>query len=128
MKLAPAVKKETRNIAIGTLSLTGLMLLGFAVAGAFDYTVLLGAIWGAGFAILNFFMLAYTVQKATELDEENARLRLKMSYSLRMTLTLIVAAFGVIVPFLHWATVLAPLLFPRITIALMSLRRNRKES
>lgn len=128
MKLAPAVKKETRNIAIGTLSLTGLMLLGFAVAGAFDYTVLLGAIWGAGFAILNFFMLAYTVQKATELDEENARLRLKMSYSLRMTLTLIVAAFGVIVPFLHWATVLTPLLFPRITIALMSLRRNRKES
>ena len=65
-KLQPAVKQETRRVAAGTLILSAVMILVFIITGYFDMTVLFGAMLGTAAAIVNFFLLALSVQHAAE--------------------------------------------------------------
>ena len=57
MKIEPTVRKETMRIAKGTVILSVVMILVFALLKKFDYTVVLGAALGTATAILNFFLL-----------------------------------------------------------------------
>lgn len=66
MKLQPAVKQETGKIALGVAVLTALMVSVFLILGMFHVSVLLGAVLGAAMAVLNFFLMALSVQKAME--------------------------------------------------------------
>ncbi len=131
IKVQSAVKKETSNIAIGTLSLSAIMLVAFLIFKKFDYTVILGTLLGSGWAILNFFLMGLTVQKATNEENENrSRSIMQFSYSMRMLATLGVGALGVFVPIFNWVAVICPILFPRITIFVMTIKNhkiNKKE-
>lgn len=66
MKIQPAVRKETRRIALGTGILSLMMILVFVLVRQFDYTVLLGAAWGTIAAVANFFLMALSVQRMAE--------------------------------------------------------------
>lgn len=155
MKVQPAVAAETKKMALGVGVMTALMVAVFLILGKFDYTVLLGAVLGAGAAVGNFFLMALTVQKVTddmpvlpprEAPEENendeeteekeqtlsdearqAGKKMQLSYTLRMFLIAGIAALAITVPvFNPWAA-LIPLLFPRIVIAIRSLLENKQK-
>ena len=156
MTVQPAVKAETKKMALGVGVLSLLMIAVFLVLGKFDYTVLLGAILGCGAAIGNFFLMALTVQKVTDdmpvlpqkepaeepegNDEEEEKeeplsdeakqmgKKMQLSYTLRMLLLAGIAALAISLPIFHsWAS-LIPLLFPRIVIMLRGLiEKNQKE-
>jgi len=66
MRVQESVRKMTLIILAGELVLTGIMLVVFACLGRFDGSVLLGALLGACFAVLNFFLMGLSVQKAAE--------------------------------------------------------------
>ncbi len=121
MRVSPVVWKETKRIAIGVLILTALMVAIFAVCGHFDSTVLLGALLGCAYAIVNFFLMAYTIQRGTETTHTKAKARVQVSYTLRMLLMLAVGIAGVALPCFHWLAVLLPFVFPRLSIYLMQL-------
>ena len=95
-EIQPAVKKETKKVIIYTLTGIVLMWIVFAVLHGtmpekvpFDYTVILGGLGGGAVAVLNFFLMGLTVQKAAACEDEgSARMRLKASYSQRMLLQL----------------------------------------
>ncbi len=117
MKLQEAAKRETLHIAVGTLAFSGIMNGVFALMGRWDLTLL-----GGGFAVLNFILLALSVQKlAAETDEKKGRAWMQTSYQMRMLATVVVGIIGVSAPCFHWVAVLIPLLFPRITILAMQL-------
>ena len=90
-KVQPAVKKETRKVAM--ITAVGLVLMWILFAGLhfampdkvpLDYTVFLGGIGGGLIAVLNFFLMGLAVQKAASAtDEGTARMKLKASYSQR---------------------------------------------
>ncbi len=90
-KVQPAVKKETRRVAMITAVGLVLMWILFAVLHfampdkvPLDYTVFLGGIGGGLIAVLNFFLMGLAVQKAASAtDEGTARMKLKASYSQR---------------------------------------------
>ncbi len=122
MKLQEAAKRETLHIAVGTLAFSGVMNGVFALMGRWDLTVLWGTLLGGGFAVLNFILLALSVQKlAAETDEKKGRAWMQTSYQMRMLATVVVGIIGVSAPCFHWVAVLIPLLFPRITILAMQL-------
>ena len=83
--IQPAVKKETRRVAISTITGVVLMWIAFAVLHLvipekvpFDHTVILGGIGGGIIAVLNFFLMGMTVQKiASETDEDRAKMWMK---------------------------------------------------
>ena len=70
-KVQPAVKKETKNVAIYTVVGVVVMWVGFLILHLiwpekipFDYRVILGGIGGGAVAVLNFFLMGMAVQKA----------------------------------------------------------------
>ena len=63
-RIDPTVKKETGYIAGWVLLLSAVMELVFLLTGHMDYTVPLGNLLGGGAAILNFFLMGWTIQRA----------------------------------------------------------------
>ena len=126
-KIDKTVKKETIYIALWTLILSGIMEAVFIFI-SWDYKVLLGNILGATIAVLNFFLLGLTVQKAINIEDVKDRKNyMKISQSFRFIMLIITAVLGATVPcFNIWATII-PLLFPRIALLFrpISLRREK---
>ena len=122
IKIEPAVKLESKRIAIGVLAMSVIMEIVFVVLGRFDYTVLLGNLLGGGWAILNFFLMALAVQKSVkkELPQE-AKLVLQNSYTKRLLFSVAILLNGIKVEYFNWISVVIPLIFPRITIAIIKL-------
>lgn len=116
-KIDKTVKKETVYIAAFVVIFSMLLESVFLILHKWDYTVLLGNLMGAVGAVLNFFLMGITVQKAVDLDEDAAKTRVKFSQMLRM---LMLIAFAVIVcvfdQFFSLIPFVVTLLFPRIAI------------
>ena len=122
IKIEQAVKNETKHIAIGSGSMAVVLLIVFVLLGKFDYTELLGALLGCGFAILNFFLMAMAVQRSVARETpQEARLVVQNSYTKRLILLAAVIIVGIKVPYFNWISTIVPLFFPRITIFVMTL-------
>ena len=105
-KVQPAVKKETKNVAIYTVVGVVVMWVGFLILHLiwpekipFDYRVILGGIGGGAVAVLNFFLMGMAVQKAvSETDEAGAKRRMQASYSQRNLMQMLWAILAIVLP------------------------------
>lgn len=129
MKPQPAVLKETKHIALGTLILSAVMLAVFALTGQFDFNVLWGALYGSALAVANFFLLGMTVQRIAETAQGNsenevklAKLRMHRSYLMRMLVGAGLLILAIAVLKLNWIACCVPLVFPRVVIFVMHIR------
>lgn len=130
--IQPAVKQETKKVAMSTLVGVLAMLIVFLVLHMampqkvpFDYTVVLGGIGGGIVAVLNFFWMGLTVQKvAAETDTDRAKMHMKSSYSRRMLMQMIWGIAAVVAPCFHFVTGLVPLLFPSIGIKILGIMKR----
>lgn len=122
MKLQEATKRETLHILVGAAALAGAENIVYLLLGKWSLPVGLGSLFGAAVAVLNFFLLALTVQKAAASGEEKqAKLQMQLSYSLRMLLMLGVLVLGFVLPVFDGVATALPLLFPRLTIFFMQV-------
>lgn len=157
MRVQESVRKMTLIILAGELVLTGIMLVVFACLGRFDGSVLLGALLGACFAVLNFFLMGLSVQKAAEQmqgaqlppeeddsddihsDEiqadkplspqaQEAKKKMQLSYGGRMLMMVGVAVLGLVLPCFHPLAVVIPMLFPRLVIMMQGFVMKQKEA
>ena len=88
----------------------------------FDHRVILAGAGGAAIAILNFYLMARTVQKVSAMENrDNAAKTLRLSYSYRMFMMMIWGAAAVLAPCFQFAAGLIPLLFPGAAIKLRGL-------
>ena len=130
--IQPAVKKETRRVAISTITGVVLMWIAFAVLQLvipekvpFDHTVILGGIGGGIIAVLNFFLMGMTVQKiASETDEDRAKMWMKNSYSKRMLMQMVWVIVAIVVPCFQFVAGIVPLLFPGIGIKILGIMKR----
>ncbi len=120
MKIQKAVIQETLHIALGVVIADVIMCAIFALAGHFDYTVVLGALLGTAFAVSNFFLLGLTVQKAVEKGEDVKRF-MHASYAGRMLLYVACIVLGVLIDCFHPLAAIIPLFMPQIVIFVMRL-------
>lgn len=123
-KLDPAVRKETGYIALVTLLLGVLQQTVFLIIGKWSFSVLLGGIYGWAAALMNFFLMALTVQKAVSQEEKDAKNTMKLSQNLRLLSLLVLAAIAYLLPFLNTVSAILPYLYPRIAIALSPILRK----
>lgn len=125
----PAVKKETKNVAVSTGIGIVLMWILFAVLHVafpekvpFDYTVFLGGIGGGIIAVLNFFLMGLTVQKvAATKDDADAKMKMKASYSRRMLMQVLWIIIAIVAPCFWFAAGILPLLFPGMGIKIRGI-------
>ncbi len=118
MKIDKTVIKETKYIASFVVIFSVLMQAVFLIISKWDYTVLLGNIYGAAVAVGNFFVMGLFVQKAVTQDEKDARQTVRASQHLRMVCIFLLVVIGVLI-FKQTpvrVAILVPLIFPRISI------------
>lgn len=128
----PAVKKETKRVAVSTVIGLILMWIVFAVLHIvipdkvpLDYTVFLGGIGGGFIAILNFFLMGLTVQKvAAASNEDTARMQMKSSYTQRMLLQVLWVIAAIAAPCFWFVAGILPLLFPSIGIKITGIMKK----
>lgn len=133
-KVQPAVKEETKRLAISTLAGVVLMILSFFVLHIFmpekvpfDYTVFLGGIAGGCVAVFNFFWMGLTVQEVVTLkNEDSARARMKASYTYRMLMQMLWVVIAIITPVFQTAAGILPLFFPGIWFKILGIMQTRK--
>lgn len=133
-KLQPAVKKETINVALSTVVGTILMWIVFFVLHLvmkddvpFDYTVILGGVGGSAVAVLNFFLMAVTVQVvAAQEDEKQAASLMKSSMTRRLGLQILWLVVALCAPCFQWVAGFIPLLFPGAGIKLRGIISSKK--
>lgn len=128
MKPNKTVRKETGILLLGTLILCGVLCGVFAIVKKFDYTVVTGALLGGLASVLNFFLMALTVQSAVNKEPDEAKKKIQLSYTVRMFALVVVLGVGVYLPYFHWLAVLASALFPRVTILFRSLVLKKQEA
>lgn len=120
-RIDETVKKETAYIAVWVLIFSVLTQAVFLIIGKWDYTVLLGNLLSGSAAVLNFFLMGISLQKALGKEEKDAQNTMKLSRTYRNLFLLVVTVLGVTLPWFNLWTVLIPLLFPRIAIVFRPL-------
>ena len=135
MKLSPAVKQTTALTAVGTAVCAVIMTVVYLLIGKWNTRVLFGTLLGSAVAVLNFFLMAVSVQQSVECgDADSAKIKMRSS---RMTRTLIMTAAAVAAYFLSGVIDIIPLLicyiFPRVTITAKAVldrifRRDRSDA
>ena len=116
-KIDKTVLRETVFVVIGTIILSCLLNAVYLIIKLWDTKVLFGNILGASVAVLNFFLMALTVQYAVGKDEKAIRMRVQFSLLFRMLFIFGIALMVHLLP-KHFDLIpyLISLLFPRITI------------
>ena len=120
-KIDSVVKKETLYIASVSAILSLLLQSVFLIIGKWDYTVLLGNIYGLFVTVGNFFLMGLNIQSSLEKDPEDAKKQIKASQSLRLLMLFVLAIIGYIIPIFNILSVIIPYLFPRFAITLRPL-------
>ncbi len=123
-KLDSTVKSETLRILVGTAGIGLLAQLVFILIGQWSLPVLLGSVLGGGWAVLNFLLMGITLQNTLGMPEQQARNKMKSSYSLRTGLTLAVLVVSILVPCFSWISAVVGIFSPRVTIAILSAFRK----
>ncbi len=117
-KIDKTIINETVYIANISIVLSLLLQSVFLIIGKWDYTVLLGNIYGLFVCIGNFFLMGLTVQSSLEKDVDDAKKQIKASQSLRLLMLFVLALIGYLIPIFNIISVIIPYLFPRFAISL----------
>ena len=112
---------ETKYVACFTVILSMLTQAIFLIIGKWNYTVLLGNLLSAFVAVLNFFLMGITIQKALNKEDKQARNCIQLSQTARVFMQFSAATIGVLLPCFNTVTSLLPLFFPRIAVSFRGL-------
>lgn len=123
--LSDDIKREisfiTAWIVIFSAVMQGVFLiLHFFGIVKWDYTAVLGNLFGAVFSVLNFVLLGFTVESVVNKEEKQAQASIRISRLLRNLMIGAVIIIGIYAPIFNIWTVALPFFFPKIGIILRS--------
>ena len=120
-KIDKTVIRETVYITVWVIIFSVILQAVCLVLGFWNYKLLLGNILGAFTAVLNFFFMGLSVQKAVLLDEKKAKETMNVSMVLRTFMMLVLLIIAAVVPVFNIWTAVIPMFFPRIAISIKPL-------
>jgi len=119
------VISEAKKLLKGTVLLAFLMLVAAAFAGYFNLAFILGALFGCVYAIINFLLMGYAVNKSVAASSPSkAQVYMAASYFLRYAITAAVIYIALKADYLNAAAVIIPLFFPKIIFIFNSIFRK----
>ena len=115
MKIDGTVKKETAYVAIAEAILIAIMLAVYLIISKFTLNVLFAALTSGAVAVLNFFVMGLTVQKAVTVDDDSDRRKLiRASQLVRLLVMGVIVIVCAVFPKLDIFALFIPLFFPRL--------------
>ncbi len=98
------------------------LVLFFALG--FDYTLIIGAVYGDLICVLNFYILGITAQIAVRKSAKAAQTYMNTMYCIRYLGLFAAMSAAALVPFINLFTAIIPLLFPKIVITIRTFREK----
>lgn len=126
-KLQEEVNYVTKGVIVYDLIVTILLL----ITSTFNKTMILGLLFGTMIAMLNFRLLAITINKSVTMPVSKAQIYSSAQYMMRMLITGVVIFVSVKAPHLNVIGVAIGLLSPKFVIlakALLIDKLKRKEA
>ena len=115
MKIDGTVKKETAYVAIAEALLIAIMLAVYLIISKFTLNVLFAALTSGAVAVLKFFVMGLTVQKAVTVDDDSDRRKLiRASQLVRLLVMGVVVIVCAVFPKFDIFALFIPLFFPRL--------------
>ena len=115
MKIDGTVKKETAYVATAEAILIAVMLAVYLIISKFTLNVLFAALTSGAVAVLNFFVMGLTVQKAVTVDDDSDRRKLiRASQLVRLLVMGVVVIVCAVFPKFDIFALFIPLFFPRL--------------
>lgn len=115
MKIDGTVKKETAYVAVAEAILIAIMLAVYLIISKFTPNVLFAALTSGAVAVLNFFVMGLTVQKAVTVDDDSDRRKLiRASQLVRLLVMGVVVIVCAVFPKFDIFALFIPLFFPRL--------------
>ena len=118
----PVALKQFKRVATFNTIMTIIENIVFLIIGKWDYTVLLGSLWGLFLACFFFYKICISVQQILNMENPNMASRHAVT---SQTQRLFITGFGVFVAFkvgfLNAMAAIIPLFFTRISIVIINL-------
>lgn len=116
------IRRETLIITAGVAVLSVLEQAVFVIIGYWSKAVLFGNILGAAVAVLNFYLMSRTVEKAVSKDEKGIKSSVRFSLTYRYLMMIAAASLAFFLPSVFSVfAVLPPYLFPNFIARLRPL-------
>lgn len=120
MQFSKEIRRDIVFVSVGTVVLCGIMLGVFALSGRFSLAVLWGGLIGGTFAALNFFVLAFSLQKAVDSPSRGKGIA-AVSYSFRTLLLMVASVLVIVFLKVNAIALVIPYVFPRLVILFMQV-------
>lgn len=119
-----ATLRETIKIFKGIVVLDVIFIAIIYILGKFDIPMLQGILIGSVYALLNFRLIAVSLNRAVQMSPGRAQVFAGVSYVGRLALTAAIILAAIKVDYINAFGVIVPMFFPKIII--VSLATNRK--
>ncbi len=130
MKKNEPIYEEIRSLSPFFLVISGIYMIVLAIiffAAGYDYTLLVGGIYGIIIAALNFFTLGKTAQTAVKKSSaKSAQTYMSGMYCVRYLGLIALLTLGAIAPFISLITAIIPLFFPKFAILIRTFIRKEE--
>lgn len=130
MKKNEPIYEEIRSLAPYFLIISGIYMAVLAIlffAGNFDYTLLLGGLYGIIIAALNFLVLGKTAQIAVKkASAKSAQTYMSGMYCVRYLGLFALLTLGALAPFISLVASVIPLVFVKIAIVIRALKTKEE--
>lgn len=123
------IYQEMRSLAPYFSVLSGVYLVVVLVVciAMKDYTLPIGGVYGTAVAVLNFFLLGKSAQKALKKkDAKAANTYMSTTYALRYLGLFGLLTIGALAPFINLITAAIPLFFPKIAILMRTIKEKEE--
>lgn len=130
MKKNEPIYEEIRSLAPYFLTISGIYMAVLAIlffVMKYDYTLLIGGIYGIIIAALNFFTLGKTAQAAVKkASAKSAQTYMSGMYCVRYLGLFALLTLGALAPFISLIATVIPLFFVKISIVIRALKTKEE--
>ena len=116
--------RETIKLLKGIIALDIIFIAIIYILGKFDIPMLQGILIGSVYALLNFRLIAVSLNRAVQMSPGRAQVFASISYMGRLALTAAIILAAIKVDYINAFGVIVPMFFPKIIIVSSAINRK----
>ena len=116
--------RETIKLLKGIIVLDIIFIAIIYILGKFDIPMLQGILIGSVYALLNFRLIAVSLNRAVQMSPGRAQIFASISYMGRLALTAAIILAAIKVDYINAFGVIVPMFFPKIIIVSSAINRK----
>ena len=116
--------RETIKLLKGIIALDVIFIAIIYILGKFDIPMLQGILIGSVYALLNFRLIAVSLNRAVQMSPGRAQVFAGVSYVGRLALTAAIILAAIKVDYINAFGVIVPMFFPKIIIVGSAINRK----